>query len=73
MLSSNEPSQYTVGECVRVHKSVTTLPPLPGYVGTVKEVVVCYSDKTVGYNLSLTGDPRPNRVWFFFQHQLSGA
>lgn len=64
---------YSIGECVRVLKSVTTLPPLPSYVGTVKEVVGCYTDKTVGYTLSLTDDPRPERVWFFFQHQLRRA
>jgi hypothetical protein len=64
---------YAIGECVRILKSVTTLPPLPSHVGTVKEVVVCYTDKTVGYALSLTDDPRPERVWFFFQHQLRRA
>jgi hypothetical protein len=61
---------YTVGECVRVLKSVTMIPPMPSYVGTVKEVVFNYTDKTVGYTVSLDDDPRPNRVWFFLQDQL---
>ena len=69
-----EPStMYTVGECVRVLKSVTMTPPLPSYVGTVKEVVFNYTDKTIGYTVSLVDDPRPNRIWFFFEHQLRSA
>lgn len=73
MVTAKPATLYAVGECVRVLKSVTTLPPLPSYVGTVREVVFNYTDKTIGYNLSLTDDPRPNRVWFFFQHQLRSA
>jgi hypothetical protein len=64
---------YQLGDRVRVDKDVTTLPALPGYTGIVKEVIPSYADKTIGYNLSLEGDPRPDRVWFFFQHQLTPA
>lgn len=65
--------RYQHGDRVRVDKTVTTIPPLPGRIGIVKEVVPCYGDKTVGYNLTLEGDPRADRVWFFFQHQLTRA
>ena len=65
--------RYQYGDRVRVSKEVTTIPALPGYIGIVKEVIPCYADKTIGYNLSLEGDPRPGRVWFFFQHQLTPA
>jgi len=49
------------------------MPAMPAYVGIVKEVITSYVDKSTGYNLALDGDPRPSRVWFFFQHQLSPA
>jgi len=62
---------YQPGDRVRVDQDVTTLPALPGRVGIVKEVIPSYADKTIGYNLALEGDPRPDRVWFFFQHQLT--
>jgi hypothetical protein len=68
--AAKTPTAYAVGESVRILESVTTLPPLPSYVGRVKEVVHNYTDKTVGYTVSLDGDPRPDRVWFFYQHQL---
>lgn len=64
---------YQLGDRVRVDQGITTLPALPGYVGIVKEVIPSYADKTIGYNLALEGDPRPDRVWFFFQHQLTPA
>jgi hypothetical protein len=64
---------YQTGDRVRVDQDVTTLPALPGYIGIVKEVIPSYADKTIGYNLTLEGDPRPDRVWFFFQHQLTPA
>ena len=64
---------YQVGRRVRVHKDITTIPPLPGYVGTVKEVIPIYADNTIGYNLLLEDDPRPSRVWFFLQNQLTDA
>jgi hypothetical protein len=70
MLSSETLPNYKPGDRVRVNKGVTTTPALPGYVGVVKEVIPCYADKTIGYNLSLEGDPRPDRIWFFFQNQL---
>lgn len=66
-------SPYQVGRRVRVHKDITTIPPLPGYIGTVKEVIPIYADNTIGYNLLLEGDPRPSRVWFFLQDQLTDA
>jgi hypothetical protein len=62
---------YQLGDRVRVDQDVKTLPALPGHVGIVKEVIPSYADKTIGYNLALEGDPRPDRVWFFFQHQLT--
>ena len=64
---------YQLGDRVRVDKDVTTTPALPGYVGIVKEVITSYADNTVGYNLVLEDDPRPSRVWFFLQHQLTPA
>jgi len=64
---------YQPGDRVRVDQAVTTLPALPGHVGIVKEVIPSYADKTIGYNLALEGDPRPDRVWFFLQNQLTPA
>ena len=65
--------RYQIGARVRVDKDVMTMPALPAYVGIVKEVITSYVDKSTGYNLALEDDPRPSRVWFFFQHQLSPA
>jgi hypothetical protein len=65
--------RYQLGDRVRIDKDVTTMPALPAYVGTVKEIIPCYVDKTVGYNLALDADPRPSRVWFFLQRQLTPA
>jgi hypothetical protein len=65
--------RYQLGDRVRVDKDVTTMPALPAYVGIVKEIIPSYMDKTIGYNLTLDDDPRPSRVWFFFQHQLTLA
>ena len=62
---------YQLGDRVRVDQAVTTLPALPGHIGIVKEVIPSHADKTIGYNLALEGDPRPDRVWFFLQHQLT--
>jgi hypothetical protein len=73
MSSPKTSPRYQHGDRVRICKGVTTMPALPGYVGIVKEVIPCYADKTTGYNLSLEDDPRPGRVWFFFQHQLTPA
>ena len=53
--------RYQQGDRVHVRKDVTTLPALPGYVGIVKEVIPCYADKTIGYNLTIEGDPRSIR------------
>ena len=64
---------YKLGDRVRVDKNVTTTLALPGYVGVVKEVIPSYADKTIGYNLALDNDPRPTRVWFFLQDQLTPA
>jgi len=63
--------RYQKGDRVRIDKDITTLPALPTYIGTVKEVIVDYTDKTIGYNLSVEEDPRPRRVWFFLQDQLT--
>ena len=71
MVSQKTTPSYQPGDHVRVDKAVTTVPALPGYVGIVKEVVPCYADQTIGYNLTLDDDPRPGRVWFFLQHQLT--
>jgi len=49
------------------------MPALPAYVGIVKEIIPSYVDKTIGYNLTLEADPRPGRLWFFLQHQLTPA
>jgi len=73
MIAPQTLSHYQPGDRVRVDKSVTTMPALPGYIGIVKEVLPCYADKTIGYNLALENDPRPKRIWFFFQYQLTRA
>ena len=65
--------RYQPGDRVRIDSDVTTTPALPGYVRIVKEVIPSYADKTIGYNLALENDPRPSRVWFFFQDQLKSA
>ena len=65
--------RYQIGARVRVDKDVTTMPALPAYVGIVKEIIPSYVDKTIGYNLTLEADPRPGRLWFFLQHQLTPA
>jgi hypothetical protein len=65
--------RYQIGARVRVDKDVTTMPALPAYVGIVKEIIPSYVDKTIGYNLTLEEDPRPGRLWFFLQHQLTPA
>ncbi|MBK9712449.1 MAG: hypothetical protein IPO81_14205 [Kouleothrix sp.] len=65
--------RYRVGDRVCVDKAVTTMPALPAYVGVVQDVTPSYVDKTVGYNLALDGDPRPGRLWFFLQNQLTPA
>jgi len=58
---------------VRVNKDVTTTSPLPGYVGTIREIVQCYTDNSIGYNLRLDDDPRTSRIWFFYHHQLTSV
>ena len=65
--------RYQPGDRVCVDKTIMTMPALPGYVGIVKEVIPCHADKAIGYNLTREDDPRPSRVWFFFQHQLTPA
>jgi hypothetical protein len=65
--------RYQIGARVRVDKGVTTMPALPAYVGIVKEIIPSYVDNTIGYNLALEDDPRPRRLWFFLQQQLTPA
>ena len=65
--------RYKIGDRVRIDKAVTTMPALPAYVGVVHDIIPSFVDKTVGYNLILDGDPRPGRVWFFLQNQLTPA
>ena len=62
--------EYQTGDRIQVRSDVTTPMPMPGNVGTVREVVPCYGDNTVGYNVKIDGDSRSSRVWFFYQHQL---
>jgi hypothetical protein len=73
MASQKTSPRYQPGDRVHIDKDVTTIPVLPGYVGIVKEVITSYADNTIGYNLTLEEDPRPSRVWFFLQHQLTPA
>lgn len=65
--------RYQAGDRVHIDNDVQTKPPLPGYVGIVKEVISNYPEKTIGYNLWLEDDPRPGRTWFFLQNQLKPA
>ena len=64
MVSQKVLPQYQPGDRVRVDKAVTTVPAQPGYVGTVREVIPCYADETIGYNVSVEDDPHTERVWF---------
>jgi hypothetical protein len=73
MSSLDIPARYQIGDRVRIDNAVQTTAVLPGYVGTIKEVIPNYADKTIGYNLLLENDPRPGRVWFFLQEQLKPA
>ena len=68
---SLEQARYQAGDRICVHKDVTTFSAMPGYVGTVQEVIPCYADNAIGYNIYLDGDPRSRRTWFFFQQRLS--
>lgn len=61
---------YQPGDRVQVQTTVITPIPVPGTIGTVREVVPCYADNTVGYNIQIDGDVRSSRVWFFLEHQL---
>ena len=71
MSSQDTIPHYQIGDRVCVDKDVTTMPALPSYIGIVKEVILSYTDKTIGYNLTLDNDPRPGRVWYFLQHKLT--
>jgi len=62
--------RYQKGDLVRIDKDIVTVPAMSAYIGMIKEVVFCYTDKTIGYNVLLEDDPRPGRVWFFLQDQL---
>ena len=73
MASPEIAPRYQIGARVRVNKDVTTMPALPAYVGIVKEIIPSFVDNTIGYNLALEDDPRPKRLWFFLQQQLTPA
>jgi hypothetical protein len=73
MASPEIAPRYQIGARVRVDKDVTTMPALPAYVGIVKEIIPSFVDHTIGYNLALEDDPRPKRLWFFLQQQLTPA
>ena len=62
--------RYQKGDLVRIDKDIVTVPAMSAYTGMIKEVVFCYTDNTIGYNVLLEDDPRPGRVWFFLQDQL---
>jgi hypothetical protein len=64
---------FRPGDRVQIDPAVTTLPALPGHVGVVKEVIHSYADQMIGYNLTVENDPRPDRIWFLLQHQLTHA
>lgn len=61
---------YNTGDRIHVRSDVVTPVPLPGHVGTIHEVIPCYNDDTVGYNIHIDGDTRAQRVWFFLHDQL---
>lgn len=71
--TTTEAPRYQEGDRVRVNKQVSTIPALPSYTGTIKEVIQIYSDNAIGYNVSLDDDPRSTRVWFFLQDQLTAT
>ena len=73
MASAGLSPRFQPGDRVRIDSDVTTTPALPGHIGTVKEVILNYADKTIGYNTALEDDPRPSRVWYFLQEQLKPA
>ena len=73
-MASVEPSpRFHPGDRVRIDSDVSTTPALPGHIGIVKEVILNYTDKTIGYNTALDDDTSPGRVWFFLQDQLKPA
>lgn len=61
---------YQPGDRIQIRSDVTTPVPMPGDVGTVREIIPCYGDNTVGYHVQIDGDARSSRVWFFLEHQL---
>ena len=73
MASAELAQRFHPGDRVRIDSQVATMPALPDYFGIVKEVILNYGDKTIGYNTSLENDPRPDRVWLFLEDQLRPA
>ena len=65
--------RFRVGDRVQIDRSIQTMPALPSYAGTIRQIIPSYVDNSIGYNVSLDDDPRPNRLWFFLQAQLSPA
>lgn len=64
---------FQIGDHVTIDRSIQTMPALPSYAGTVRQIIPSYVDNSIGYNLSLDDDPRPNRLWFFLQAQLTAG
>lgn len=64
---------FKIADRVQIDRSIQTMPALPSYVGTIRQIIPSYVDNSIGYNVSLDDDPRPNRLWFFLQAQLSPA
>jgi hypothetical protein len=73
MVSSALTPRFQTGDRVRIDSDVSTTRPLPGHIGIVKEVILNYTDKTIGYTTALEDDTSPGRVWFFLQDQLKPA
>ncbi|HEU5015620.1 MAG TPA: hypothetical protein VFT66_24065 [Roseiflexaceae bacterium] len=69
-MNSTMVAAYQTGDRIRVRTDVTTPIPMPSDIGTVREVIPCYGDNTVGYNIQMDSDVRASRVWFFLEHQL---
>ena len=72
-MTSQETHHYRPGDRMRISEEVKTLPPLPGYIGIIKEIIPSYGERTVGYNVTIEDDPRRSRIWYFLHDQLTPA